>query len=99
MNPDLDRERRKLVTPVLRWMAAWGLAYGGYVKWVVRAVVGFAMVGVVGVVLWQGSLAGAKASMGDGDGDGNGEGEDDEADGGKAKKKKDSKDEEEKSNK
>lgn len=43
VNPDLERERDALVTPVVRWLAGWVLVYGNAVAWTLR-------VGVVAAV-------------------------------------------------
>ncbi len=36
-NPDLERERRLLVSPVLRWIAEWLFTYGETASWLIRA--------------------------------------------------------------
>lgn len=35
-DPGLTRERDELVTPAVRWLAGWVLAYGGAVSWALR---------------------------------------------------------------
>jgi hypothetical protein len=83
MNPDLDEERKELVTPVLRWAAGWARFGKGIVGWtgVVLALVVIGIVGGVVVVTRShekvfGAQEGAK-------GEGEGEGEEDDQQGDK----------------
>ncbi|KIW11341.1 hypothetical protein PV08_10641 [Exophiala spinifera] len=65
MNPDLEKERRELVTPSVVWLASWVYAYGRPAKWLLRIVLLTSFVGLC-LFLWQGSLAGVKARKADG---------------------------------
>lgn len=59
VNPDLQREKEELVTPVVRWLASWVFVYGRMVGWLLRV----GLVGTtagLGVFFWQGSLVGKK---------------------------------------
>ncbi|KAH6647554.1 hypothetical protein BKA67DRAFT_539412 [Truncatella angustata] len=59
VNPELELERTRIVTPVLKWLAGWVLQYAGTMLWLLK-------LGIVlstaagGVAVWQGSLAGTR---------------------------------------
>lgn len=64
MNPDLEREKDELVTPVVQWLSSWVFTYGRTANWLLR--VGFVVVVTwVGWFLWQGSVAGASVPKSD----------------------------------
>ncbi|KAJ9646856.1 hypothetical protein H2204_000548 [Knufia peltigerae] len=65
VNPDLEKERRELVTPSVVWLASWAYTYGRTAKWLLRIVLLTSFVGLC-LFLWQGSLAGVKAPKADG---------------------------------
>ncbi|KAL9069020.1 MAG: hypothetical protein Q9157_006310, partial [Trypethelium eluteriae] len=60
LNPDLETERKQLVTPVMRWLAGWIYEFGETGKWFLRGLLGLVLAGS-GIFLWQGSLAGSRA--------------------------------------
>ncbi|KAK4944097.1 hypothetical protein LTR10_016430 [Elasticomyces elasticus] len=60
MNPDLEKERQQLVTPVVAEITGWLYAYGTPAKWLLRIFLVVSSVGF-GMFLWQMSLAGVKA--------------------------------------
>lgn len=64
MNPDLEKERQQLVTPVMHWLADWVFAYGRAFNWLLRV---FFMVSIAGIgwFLWIGSTAGASVPKSD----------------------------------
>lgn len=57
VNPELEKERDVLVTPVVQWLAGWVLVYGSAVGWMLRIGVVLVTAGL-GAFFWQGSLAG-----------------------------------------
>jgi hypothetical protein len=62
MNPDLEKERQQLVTPVMRWLASWVFMYGRAAKWLLKGVVSIAG---FGLFIWQGSAVGASVPKSD----------------------------------
>ena len=69
MNPDLEQERRELVTPVMRYLGSWLLTYGRLLKYLLNI---FIVVSLFYFVrfLWQGYTAGARSpSQEEGKGD------------------------------
>ncbi|KAL9090730.1 MAG: hypothetical protein Q9165_005218 [Trypethelium subeluteriae] len=60
LNPDLEKERKQLVTPVMQWLAGWIHEFGETGKWFLRGLLVLVLAGS-GVFLWQGSLAGSRA--------------------------------------
>ncbi|KAG9506360.1 hypothetical protein J7337_003343 [Fusarium musae] len=54
VNPDLEEERRALVTPCMQWIASWVLEYGALTAWILKVVVVLSTAGL-GIFLWQGS--------------------------------------------
>lgn len=73
VNPDLETEKAQIVTPVLQWMAAWVLQYGGVVLWFLKFGIVLGTAGL-GVMVWQGSLVGTRVP-GEGSGSDNEAGE------------------------
>lgn len=61
VDPGLARERDALVTPVVRWLAGWVLAYGGAVAWALRVGV-VATVSAFSLVSSSGGVADAAAA-------------------------------------
>ncbi|KAI1608704.1 hypothetical protein EDD36DRAFT_90740 [Exophiala viscosa] len=59
LNPDMEKERQQLVTPVVSEITGWLYAYGTLAKWLLRIFLVVSAVGF-GMFLWQGSLAGVK---------------------------------------
>ena len=59
MNPDLETERKQLVTPVMRWLTSMIYEFGETGKWFLRAWAVLSSVGL-GIFLWRGSLVGAR---------------------------------------
>ncbi|ETS78267.1 hypothetical protein PFICI_10329 [Pestalotiopsis fici W106-1] len=76
VSPDLEPERAQLVTPIVRWLAAWVLEYGGVILWILKFSI-VAGTATMGVLVWIGGLAGTRVP-GEGSGDGAGEGDDKE---------------------
>ncbi|KAI1848974.1 hypothetical protein JX265_001305 [Neoarthrinium moseri] len=82
LNPETERERVEIVTPVLRWLGAWVLQYGS-------VVLGFLKVAIVlgtgglGLMVWKGGIAGTRVpgEGGEDQGDGQEGGEDGAQDG------------------
>ncbi|KAK5205729.1 hypothetical protein LTR47_010523 [Exophiala xenobiotica] len=64
INPDMDKERRELVTPTLIWLVSWVYAYGTPMKWLLRILLLVVSVGFC-LFLWHGSLAGVNAPKSD----------------------------------
>ena len=64
INPDMEKERRELVTPTLIWLVSWVYAYGTPTKWLLRLLLLVISVGFC-LFLWHGSLAGVKAPKSD----------------------------------
>jgi hypothetical protein len=64
MNPDLEKERQQLVTPVMHWLASWVFTYGRAANWLFK---GFVVVSIAGfgLFLWQGSAVGASVPKSD----------------------------------
>ena len=62
VNPDLERERQELVTPVMHWLASWVFKYGRAANWVLKFLIVVAFAGC-GVFFWQGSAAGTRVDM------------------------------------
>ncbi|RVX74848.1 hypothetical protein B0A52_01125 [Exophiala mesophila] len=60
VNPDLEQEREELVTPAVKWLASWLLAYGTAAKWLLR-VFFLTLVLACTVFAWQSFMAGASA--------------------------------------
>lgn len=58
VSPDLEKERRELITPVMKWLASWIYSYGGVVSWVLRVTV-VLITGGLGLLLYQGSISGS----------------------------------------
>lgn len=58
LNPALKTEEEVLVTPAVRWIVGWALAYGAAAGWVLRASVVVATAGL-GVFFWQGGEGGS----------------------------------------
>ena len=83
MNPDLDQERKELVTPVLRWVAGWARIGKTAIGWtgVVSTLVVIGIVGGVIVVTRPNEKVsvGQDGVKGEGEGEG-GEAEDQQAD-------------------
>ncbi|KAK6063389.1 hypothetical protein SCUP234_06239 [Seiridium cupressi] len=73
VNPDLEQERAQIVTPVLKWLAAWVLQYGGLLVWSLKVFIVLGTAGL-GVLVWQGGLAGTRVP-GEENGDGGQDGE------------------------
>lgn len=71
MNPELEKEREQLVTPIMQWVASWILTYGRAANWLLRVVIMGSIAGV-GWFLWKGSVAGVSPPT-------SGEGETDES--------------------
>lgn len=71
INPELERERDELVTPVVKWLASWIFSYGKIVGWLLRLTIVATTAGL-GLFFWQGSLAGSSVpgTPAEGDGDG-----------------------------
>ena len=69
MNPDMEKERQQLVTPVVAEITGWLYAYGTPAKWLLRIFLVVSAVGF-GMFLWQGSLAGVNAPQFDDSGSG-----------------------------
>lgn len=71
VNPDLERERDELVTPLVRWLSGWVFSYGRAVGWLIRAFIVLST-GALGVLFWQGSMAGVSVpgTPEEGEGDG-----------------------------
>jgi hypothetical protein len=63
MNPDLEKERQQLVTPVMRWLASWVFMYGRAAKWLLKGFV--VSIAGFGLFLWQGSAVGASVPKSD----------------------------------
>lgn len=57
INPELEREKDELVTPVVKWLASWIFSYGRIVGWLLRFTIVVTTAGL-GLFFWQGSLAG-----------------------------------------
>jgi hypothetical protein len=53
-NPDLETERKALVTPCMQWLASWIFEYGTLVGWVLRVFV-VLCTGGLGVFVWYNS--------------------------------------------
>jgi hypothetical protein len=68
VNPDLENERRQLVTPVMQWLASWVFKYGRVASWILRiaSVIGFVL---LGYTVWQGLSTGHKEPKGGDDDD------------------------------
>jgi hypothetical protein len=66
VNPELEKERRQLVTPMMIWLASWVYKYGTAAKWLLRI---FLVVSAIGFAsfLWQGTVAGVKPPTSDDD--------------------------------
>lgn len=60
MNPDMEKERRQLVTPVVAEITSWVYTYGTPAKWLLRILLAVSAVGF-GIFLWHGSLAGVRS--------------------------------------
>lgn len=54
VNPDLEEERRALVTPCMQWIASWAIEYGSLTAWILKVLVVLVTAGM-GIFLWQGS--------------------------------------------
>ncbi|WZH48523.1 hypothetical protein QYS62_009701 [Fusarium acuminatum] len=54
VNPDLETERRALVTPCMKWLASWIFEYGTLVGWVLRVYV-VLCTGGLGLFVWYNS--------------------------------------------
>ncbi|QGI78663.1 hypothetical protein CEK25_005392 [Fusarium fujikuroi] len=54
VNPDLEEERRALVTPCMQWIASWVMEYGSLTAWILKLLLVLGTAGL-GIVLWQGS--------------------------------------------
>ncbi|KAF4498565.1 hypothetical protein FAGAP_5268 [Fusarium agapanthi] len=54
VNPDLEEERRALVTPCMQWIASWVMEYGALTAWILKVLVVLGTAGL-GVFFWQGS--------------------------------------------
>ena len=77
VNQDLSNERKKLVTPVMRWASSW-LMDGGALFEGAMLIVGLAFVGALiayGMFLWRGTLVGYRIDSVD-ESEGEGESED-----------------------
>ncbi|KAH8666323.1 hypothetical protein BX600DRAFT_539430 [Xylariales sp. PMI_506] len=61
-DPDLAAERAAIVTPTMRWLAAWVLDYGAFALRTAKITVVLATAGL-GVLVWQGSLVGTGADV------------------------------------
>ncbi|KAI9151272.1 hypothetical protein HJFPF1_08471 [Paramyrothecium foliicola] len=57
INPDLEKERQELVTPLLRWLASWILTYGTLAYWCLKVFIVLSTASL-GIFLWQGSRSG-----------------------------------------
>lgn len=62
VNPDLEREREELVTPAVKWMASWLLAYGTAAKWLLRLFF-LALMLACSWFSWQSFMAGASPQI------------------------------------
>lgn len=79
VNPETEVERTQIVTPVLKWLAACVLQYGGVALWFLKFGVVLGTAGG-GLLLWQGSVSGTRVpgegnDNDEGQGDGKGSGE------------------------
>lgn len=72
INPDLERERDELVTPVVKWLASWIFSYGRIVGWLLRFIIVGTTAGL-GLFFWQGSLVGVSVPGTPAEQDGDGE--------------------------
>jgi hypothetical protein len=54
VNPDLETERKALVTPCMQWLASWIFEYGTLVGWMLRVFV-VLCTGGLGVFVWYNS--------------------------------------------
>ncbi|KAI3575619.1 S-adenosyl-L-methionine-dependent methyltransferase [Fusarium oxysporum f. sp. albedinis] len=54
VNPDLEQERRALVTPCMQWIASWVIEYGALTAWILKVLLVLGTAGL-GIFLWQGS--------------------------------------------
>lgn len=57
LNPDLEKERKDFVTPVMVWLAGWVYTYGRLANWMLRVSL-VVSTACLGLFLWQGSLSG-----------------------------------------
>ncbi|PNP86501.1 hypothetical protein FNYG_00203 [Fusarium nygamai] len=54
VNPDLEEERRALVTPCMQWIASWVMEYGALAAWILKILLVLGTAGL-GIFIWQGS--------------------------------------------
>ncbi|KAG4274382.1 hypothetical protein FPRO04_09340 [Fusarium proliferatum] len=52
VNPDLEEERRALVTPCMQWIASWVMEYGSLTAWILKLLLVLGTAGL-GIFLWQ----------------------------------------------
>ncbi|KAF4448163.1 hypothetical protein F53441_8398 [Fusarium austroafricanum] len=56
INPDLEEERRALVTPCMQWIASWIIEYGALIFWLLKVFIVLSTAGL-GVFFWESSTA------------------------------------------
>jgi hypothetical protein len=67
INPDLEKERQQLVTPVMHWLASWVFTYGRAASWSLKVFVVVSIAGF-GLFLWESSVAGVSVPKPDEEG-------------------------------